>query len=49
MRNHGTDPRTRGTLLNERLAAIKEIWTKDEAEAETLRMLDAFRRPRIRR
>jgi hypothetical protein len=32
MRNHGTDPRTRGTLLNERLAAIKEIWTKDEAE-----------------
>ena len=32
MRNHGTDPRTRGTLLNERLAAIKEIWTKDTAE-----------------
>jgi probable F420-dependent oxidoreductase len=32
MRNHGTDPRTRGTLLNERLAAIKEIWTNDKAE-----------------
>jgi probable F420-dependent oxidoreductase len=32
MRNHGTDPRTRGTLMNERLAAIKEIWTKDQAE-----------------
>ncbi|MGW2939010.1 LLM class F420-dependent oxidoreductase [Streptomyces sp. NPDC001156] len=32
MRNHGTDPRTRGRLLNEQLAAIKEIWTKDEAE-----------------
>ena len=32
MRNHGTDPRTRGSLMNERLAAIKEIWTKDEAE-----------------
>ncbi|GAB2837140.1 LLM class F420-dependent oxidoreductase [Actinoallomurus bryophytorum] len=32
MRNHGTDPRTRGTLLNERLAAIKEIWARDEAE-----------------
>ncbi|WP_055587405.1 LLM class F420-dependent oxidoreductase [Peterkaempfera griseoplana] len=32
MRNHGTDPRTRGKLLNERLAALKEIWTKDEAE-----------------
>lgn len=32
MRNHGTDPRTRGRLLNERLAAVKEIWTKDKAE-----------------
>ncbi|WP_020671761.1 LLM class F420-dependent oxidoreductase [Amycolatopsis nigrescens] len=32
MRNHGTDPRTRGALLNEQLAALKEIWTKDEAE-----------------
>jgi probable F420-dependent oxidoreductase len=32
MRNHGTDPRTRGALLNERLSAIKEIWTKEEAE-----------------
>jgi len=32
MRNHGTEPRTRGKLLNERLAAIKEIWTKDKAE-----------------
>jgi probable F420-dependent oxidoreductase len=32
MRDHGTDPRTRGRLLNERLAAIKEIWTKDKAE-----------------
>jgi probable F420-dependent oxidoreductase len=32
MRNHGTDPRTRGSLLNERLAAIREIWTNDEAE-----------------
>lgn len=32
MRNHGTEPRTRGALLNERLAALREIWTKDEAE-----------------
>jgi probable F420-dependent oxidoreductase len=32
MRNHGTDPRTRGRLLNEQLAAIEEIWTEDEAE-----------------
>lgn len=32
MRNHGTDPRTRGTLLNEQLAAIKEIWGEERAE-----------------
>lgn len=32
MRNHGTDPRTRGELLDERMAAVIEIWTKDKAE-----------------
>lgn len=32
MVNHGTDPRTRGRLLDEQLAALKEIWTRDEAE-----------------
>ncbi|GEB53408.1 LLM class F420-dependent oxidoreductase [Streptomyces cacaoi] len=32
MRHHGTDPRTRGRLLDEQLAALKEIWTRDEAE-----------------
>jgi probable F420-dependent oxidoreductase len=32
MHNHGTDPRTRGELLDERMAAIIEIWTKNEAE-----------------
>jgi probable F420-dependent oxidoreductase len=32
MRNHGTDPATRGALMNEQLAALKEIWTADEAE-----------------
>jgi alkanesulfonate monooxygenase SsuD/methylene tetrahydromethanopterin reductase-like flavin-dependent oxidoreductase (luciferase family) len=32
MRNHGTDPRTRGARLNEQLDAITEIWTKDEPE-----------------
>jgi probable F420-dependent oxidoreductase len=32
MRNHGTDPKTRGALMDEQLAALKEIWTKDEAE-----------------
>ncbi|MGH3585784.1 MAG: LLM class F420-dependent oxidoreductase [Pseudonocardia sp.] len=32
MRNHGVDPATRGRLLNEKLAALREIWTKDQAE-----------------
>ncbi|WP_092530779.1 LLM class F420-dependent oxidoreductase [Amycolatopsis arida] len=32
MRNHGTDPRTRGALLDEQLAALKEIWTREQAE-----------------
>jgi probable F420-dependent oxidoreductase len=32
MRHHGTDPRTRMALLRERVLAMKEIWTKDEAE-----------------
>src|SRR5439155_26636392 len=32
MRNHGTDPATRGELIDEQLAALKEIWTSEEAE-----------------
>jgi probable F420-dependent oxidoreductase len=32
IRNHGTDPRLRGRLLDERMRAIIEIWTKDQAE-----------------
>ena len=32
MENHGTDPRTRGKLTNERIRAMIEIWTKDAAE-----------------
>jgi probable F420-dependent oxidoreductase len=32
MRNHGADPRTRGARMNEMLAALKLIWTTDEAE-----------------
>ncbi|HZZ49632.1 MAG TPA: LLM class F420-dependent oxidoreductase [Pseudonocardia sp.] len=32
MGNHGTDPRTRGRLLNEQLAAITAIWTNEQAE-----------------
>jgi probable F420-dependent oxidoreductase len=32
MRNHGTDPRRRFEVLRERVEAMKEIWTSDEAE-----------------
>ena len=32
MENHGTDPRTRGKLTDERIRAMIEIWTKDEPE-----------------
>ncbi|WP_069162135.1 LLM class F420-dependent oxidoreductase [Nocardia altamirensis] len=32
MANHGTDPRTRGALLDEQLEAILAIWTNDLAE-----------------
>jgi probable F420-dependent oxidoreductase len=32
MRNHGTDPATRGALMDEQLAALKGIWTTEQAE-----------------
>ncbi len=32
MRNHGVDPATRGRKMDEQLAALTEIWTRDEAE-----------------
>ena len=32
MRNHGTDPATRVPLLRERLAAMKALWTREQAE-----------------
>src|SRR5581483_8949015 len=32
MRNTGADPAHRGAILRERVLAMKEIWTKDEAE-----------------
>jgi probable F420-dependent oxidoreductase len=32
MRNHGTDPRTRGRKMDEMLAALKLIWTGETAE-----------------
>jgi probable F420-dependent oxidoreductase len=31
IRNHGTEPRTRMRLMAERMAAMQEIWTNDEA------------------
>ena len=31
MRNHGTDPATRYELLEERVLAMREIWSQDEA------------------
>jgi probable F420-dependent oxidoreductase len=30
--NHGVDPKVRGRVMDERLRAMIEIWTKDEAE-----------------
>jgi probable F420-dependent oxidoreductase len=32
MRNHGTDPATRGKRVDEQLAALKQIWTTEQAE-----------------
>lgn len=32
MRNHGTDPGSRWDLMRERILAMKEIWTHEEAE-----------------
>jgi probable F420-dependent oxidoreductase len=32
MENHGTDPKTRMTLMKERVEAMKAIWTQDQAE-----------------
>jgi alkanesulfonate monooxygenase SsuD/methylene tetrahydromethanopterin reductase-like flavin-dependent oxidoreductase (luciferase family) len=34
MRNHGTDPRTRMRLMQERIEAMKAIWAQDEASYE---------------
>jgi probable F420-dependent oxidoreductase len=32
MRNHGTDPSTRFALMEQRVSAMKQLWTEDEAE-----------------
>jgi probable F420-dependent oxidoreductase len=44
MRNHGTDPRPRGRLMDERMLAIRELWTKEIAEyqGEFVRMEPSF-------
>jgi probable F420-dependent oxidoreductase len=34
MANHGTDPRTRMALMSERIRAMQQIWTADEASFE---------------
>ena len=32
LRHHGTDPKTRGAVLDERIEAIKALWTTEPAE-----------------
>jgi probable F420-dependent oxidoreductase len=32
LRNHGTDPKTRGALLDERIEAIRALWTTEPAD-----------------
>jgi probable F420-dependent oxidoreductase len=32
LRDHGTDPKTRGALLDERIEAVKALWTAEPAE-----------------
>lgn len=32
MRNHGTDPSSRGALMDERIRAMQRIWTDEQAE-----------------
>ncbi|GAA1966089.1 LLM class F420-dependent oxidoreductase [Amycolatopsis minnesotensis] len=32
MENHGTDPKTRGRLIDEQIEALKALWTQEEAE-----------------
>ncbi|WP_432851795.1 LLM class F420-dependent oxidoreductase [Amycolatopsis sp. CA-161197] len=32
MANHGTDPTTRGALIDEQIEALKAIWTEEQAE-----------------
>ena len=48
MRNHGTDPTTRFTLLRERIEAMTAIWTEDEAsyDGDLVRFADLWSWPK---
>jgi probable F420-dependent oxidoreductase len=48
MRNHGTDPKTRGALLDERIEAIKALWTQEPAEyhGKYVDIESTFQRPK---
>ena len=48
LRDHGTDPKTRGALLDERIEAIKALWTDEPAEyhGEYVDFPPAYSRPK---
>jgi probable F420-dependent oxidoreductase len=48
MRDHGTDPKKRGALLDERIEAIKALWTSEPAEyhGEYVDFESSFARPK---
>lgn len=48
LRHHGTDPKTRGALLDERIEAIKLLWTEEPAEyhGRYVDFAPSFQRPK---
>jgi probable F420-dependent oxidoreductase len=48
MRQHGTDPKTRGALLDERIEAIKALWTDEPAsyQGKFVTIESSFSRPK---
>lgn len=48
LRHHGTDPKTRGALLDERIEAIKVLWTEEPAEyhGRYVDFAPSFQRPK---